>query len=59
MGQADIYFESITDDAIVVPTQAQYLQEVKQAYETALKEARNDPTKKVFKKTIFKTLWKR
>ena len=48
MAQADIYFESITDDAIVVPTQAQYLQEVKQAYETALKEARNDPTKKSF-----------
>ena len=47
-GSADIYFESITDDAIVVPTQAQYLQEVKQAYETALKEARNDPTKQSF-----------
>ena len=24
MGQADIYFESITDDAIVVLTQAQF-----------------------------------
>ena len=46
MGQADIYFESITDDAIVVPTQAEYLREVKQAFEAALKEARNDPTKK-------------
>ncbi len=48
MGAADVYFESITDDAVVVPTQAQYLQEVKQAYETALKEARNDPTKQTF-----------
>ena len=28
MGQADIYFESITDDAIVVPTQAQYLKKL-------------------------------
>lgn len=48
MAASDVYFESITDDAVVVPTQAQYLQEVKQAYETALKEARNDPTKQSF-----------
>lgn len=53
MGQADIYFESITDDAIVVPTQAEYLREVKQAYEAALKEARNDPTKKSFLRKQF------
>ena len=53
MGQADIYFESITDDAIVVPTQAEYLREVKQAYEAALREARNDPTKKSFLRKQF------
>ena len=53
MGQADIYFESITDDAIVVPTQAEYLREVKQAFEAALKEARNDPTKKSFLRKQF------
>ena len=53
MGQADIYFESITDDAIVVPTQAEYLSEVKQAYEAALREARNDPTKKSFLRKQF------
>lgn len=47
-GQADIYFESITDDALVVPTQAEYLKEVKDAYEAALAEAENDPTKKTF-----------
>ena len=53
MGQADIYFESITDDAIVVPTQAEYLREVKQAFEAALREARNDPTKKSFLRKQF------
>ena len=53
MAQSDVYFESITDDAIVVPTQAQYLQEVKQSFEAALKEARNDPTKKTFLRQQF------
>ena len=55
-GQADVYFESITDDAIVVPTQAEYLQEVKDAYASALAEAENDPTKKSFlRKQFLKT----
>lgn len=58
-GQADIYFESITDDAIITPTQAEYLQEVKDSFQAALKEAENDPTKKLFNKTIFKIIWKR
>lgn len=47
-GQADIYFESITDDAIITPTQAEYLQEVKDSFQAALKEAENDPTKKSY-----------
>ena len=47
-GSADIYFESITDDALVQPTQTEYIQEVQDAFETSLNEAENDPTKKSF-----------
>ena len=40
------YFESISDEAITSPTFVQYSEKAKLAYKAAIKEAKNDPTKK-------------
>ena len=50
-GHANNYFkrlEEVGDDAVVMPTQAEYVQEVKDAFQAAMTEAENDPTKQSF-----------
>lgn len=44
--QAKDYFESITDEAITMPTFTKYNSKAKNAYQAAIKEIENDPTKK-------------
>lgn len=44
--QAKNYFESITDEAITMPTFTKYNAKAKNAYQAAIKEVKNDPTKK-------------
>ena len=44
--QAKDYFESITDEAITMPTFTKYNAKAKNAYQAAIEEIKNDPTKK-------------
>tara|TARA_A100001201_G_scaffold2887_1_gene7088 strand:- start:860 stop:2353 length:1494 start_codon:yes stop_codon:yes gene_type:complete len=44
--QAKNYFESITDEAITLPTFTKYNAKAKNAYLAAIAEVKNDPTKK-------------